>query len=114
MTHHRTGSRSRTALAALLAAGITLTAAACGSSSDGKATSSADGVVTITVNDEPPATDPVHRKNFLADVAEFEKLHPKIKIVPHEGQMDPRPSPPSWPAASWRTSSTSTSPTPPD
>ncbi|MFC5910543.1 ABC transporter substrate-binding protein [Streptacidiphilus monticola] len=90
MTHHRTGSRSRTALAALLAAGITLTAAACGSSSDGKATSSADGVVTITVNDEPPATDPVHRKNFLADVAEFEKLHPKIKIVPHEGQMDPQ------------------------
>jgi ABC-type glycerol-3-phosphate transport system substrate-binding protein len=42
------------------------------------------------VNDEPAKTDPVNRKIFLQDVATFEKAHPKIKVVPHEGQMDPQ------------------------
>lgn len=77
---------ARTTLAVALAAGLALTAAACGDSSS----SSAGGITTITVNDEPPATAPVDRKNFLADVSTFEAAHPDIKVVPHEGQMDPQ------------------------
>ncbi|MHA6765049.1 ABC transporter substrate-binding protein [Streptacidiphilus sp. PAMC 29251] len=73
-----------------LAAGCCLTAAACGSSKSGTAATSADGITTITVNDEPASTDAVNRKNFLADIAAFEAKNPKIKVIPHEGQMDPK------------------------
>ncbi|WP_329181633.1 ABC transporter substrate-binding protein [Streptomyces sp. NBC_01477] len=88
MTGFPAGSRARIALAVTAAAGLTLALSGCGSSS-GSSTSS-DGVVTITVNDMPAKTDPVNRKIFLEDVSAFEKLHPKIKVVPHEGQMDPQ------------------------
>ena len=80
--------RARTALSMAAAAVVAFTASACGGS--GSSGTSADGVVTITVNDEPAKTDPVNRRIFLQDVAAFEKLHPKIKVVPHEGQMDPQ------------------------
>ncbi|WP_377267792.1 ABC transporter substrate-binding protein [Peterkaempfera sp. SMS 1(5)a] len=89
MTVSRSVGRSRAAIAVALAAGFALTTTACGSST-AKAGASSDGVVTITVNDEPPATDPVHRKYFLDDVAAFEAKYPKVKIVGHEGQMDPQ------------------------
>jgi multiple sugar transport system substrate-binding protein len=46
--------------------------------------------VRITVNALPPATDAVGRKNFLADVAAFERLNPSIDVVPREGKMDPQ------------------------
>jgi ABC-type glycerol-3-phosphate transport system substrate-binding protein len=46
--------------------------------------------VTITVNGLPPKTDPTNRTTFLADVKKFERLHPKIHVVPHEGFMDPQ------------------------
>ncbi|MEV6012048.1 extracellular solute-binding protein [Streptomyces sp. NPDC051976] len=88
MTGFPAGSRARTALAVATAAGLTLVVSACGGSSS--SSKSADGTVTITVNDMPAKTDPVNRKIFLEDVAAFEKLHPKIKVVPHEGQMDPQ------------------------
>lgn len=88
MTGFPAGSRARTALAVVAAAGLTLVVSACGGSSG--SSKSADGTVTVTVNDMPAKTDPVNRKIFLADVAAFEKLHPKIKVVPHEGQMDPQ------------------------
>lgn len=88
MTGFPAGSRARIALAVAAAAGLTLAVSGCGSSSG--SSDSSDGTVTITVNDMPAKTDPVNRKIFLQDVAAFEKLHPKIKVVPHEGQMDPQ------------------------
>ncbi len=87
MTGTPAGSRARTALAVAAAAALAVTACGCGSS--GKSASSG-GVTTITVNDEPAKTDPVNRKIFLQDVASFEKLHPDVHVVPHEGQMDPQ------------------------
>ena len=79
------GRRRRTA-ALLLVAGTVLATAACSGSSK----KAGDGNVTITVNALPAKTDPVNRKNFLDDIAAFEKLHPKIKIKAHEGKMDPQ------------------------
>jgi ABC-type glycerol-3-phosphate transport system substrate-binding protein len=88
MTGFPAGSRARIPLIVATTAVLALTASACGGGS-GPSTS-ADGTVTITVNDMPAKTDPVNRKIFLEDVSAFEKLHPKIKVVPHEGQMDPQ------------------------
>jgi ABC-type glycerol-3-phosphate transport system substrate-binding protein len=88
MTGFPAGSRARIAVVVAAAAALALTASGCGSTSKGSA--SKDGSVTITVNDMPAKTDPVNRKIFLQDVAAFEKAHPKIKVVPHEGQMDPQ------------------------
>jgi ABC-type glycerol-3-phosphate transport system substrate-binding protein len=50
----------------------------------------ATGKVTITVNGMPAQTDKINRQNFLDDVAAFEKLHPNIHVIPHEGLMDPQ------------------------
>ncbi len=77
------------AVSLLLATGLVLgAAAACNSDEDSG--ESADGIVTITVNALPPETEEVNRKNYLADVAEFEKKYPKIKIDAKEGKMDPK------------------------
>ncbi|GIJ43865.1 sugar ABC transporter substrate-binding protein [Virgisporangium aliadipatigenens] len=77
----------RRGLPLLLASGLVIAgAAACGDSDE----DSADGVTTITVNALPPETETVNRKNFLADVAEFEKKYPNIKINAKEGKMDPK------------------------
>src|SRR2546427_1622337 len=46
--------------------------------------------VTITVNGLPPKTDPTNRATFLRDVDAFEQLHPNIRVIPHEGFMDPQ------------------------
>jgi multiple sugar transport system substrate-binding protein len=82
-------SRRRGSLALALVAGVGLLTAACGTGkSDDKAQDG--GVVTITVNALPPATEVVNRKLYLEDVAEFEKLHPNIKIDAREGKMDPK------------------------
>jgi ABC-type glycerol-3-phosphate transport system substrate-binding protein len=82
-------SRRRGGLALALVAGVGLLTAACGTGkSDDKAQDG--GVVTITVNALPPATEVVNRKLYLEDVAEFEKLHPNIKIDAREGKMDPK------------------------
>jgi multiple sugar transport system substrate-binding protein len=77
--------RHRKALGLLVVGAAALMTVACG------ATKKADSsTVTITVNALPPATEVVNRKNYLADVAEFEKLHPNIKIDAREGKMDPK------------------------
>jgi len=87
-------SRLRSAIGLLLVTGVTLVAAACGTSSSndngGSAQPAADGKVTITVNALPPATDKADREKFLADVAEFERANPNIDVVPREGKMDPQ------------------------
>ncbi|MER7172740.1 ABC transporter substrate-binding protein [Streptomyces mesophilus] len=77
--------RAGIALVGAMALGLT----ACGGSSSGEGAGK-DGVVTITVNDMPPKTQPLDRKIFEADVKAFEKANPKIKIDPREGQMDPK------------------------
>ncbi len=108
-----TRSRFRSAAGLLLVVGLVVAAAACSSSnSNGHKASAGAGKVTITVNALPAATDKADRQKFLDDVALFERQNPNIKVVPHEGKMDPQTfSPPSSPVGSWRTSSTSTSPT---
>ncbi|GAA5162210.1 extracellular solute-binding protein [Amycolatopsis dongchuanensis] len=73
-------------LAALLAAGLATTAAACGGG-EGQAPG---GRVTITVTGQPPKTEAFERQVFDQDVAEFERTHPGIDIEPHEGFMDPK------------------------
>src|ERR1700759_355630 len=79
---------SRGTTAAAVAATLVLGVAACG---DPPSSAKDDGgVVTITVNDMPAKTDPVNRAIFLSDVAAFEQANPKIKVDPHEGQMDPQ------------------------
>lgn len=80
-------SQKRAVAAAAVSATLALGVSGCGGT---KPAADPDGVVTITVNDEPAKTDPVNRALFLADVAEFEQANPKIKVVPHEGQMDPQ------------------------
>ncbi|WP_279578891.1 ABC transporter substrate-binding protein [Fodinicola feengrottensis] len=50
----------------------------------------ADGIVTITVNGLPPSTDPLNRANFQADLKTFQAQHRDIRIIAHEGFMDPQ------------------------
>ncbi|EWM17712.1 ABC transporter substrate-binding protein [Kutzneria sp. 744] len=82
-----TTDRLRTAAALALATGLTLgMTAAC----SGGADQQAGGPVTITIDGQPPQTQPFDRKIFDADVAAFEKAHPDIKVTAHEGFMDPK------------------------
>ncbi|MET4926767.1 extracellular solute-binding protein [Streptomyces sp. PSRA5] len=83
------GIARRRALGLALASAMMLGPAACGSPSEPSGVGK-DGTVTISVNDMPPKTQPVDRKIFEQDVKAFEKAHPKIRIEPHEGQMDPK------------------------
>jgi multiple sugar transport system substrate-binding protein len=82
-----TTDRLRSAAALVLATGLTLgLTAAC----SGGADQQAGGPVTITIDGQPPQTQPFDRKIFDADVAAFEKAHPDIKVQAHEGFMDPK------------------------
>ncbi|MFD7729496.1 extracellular solute-binding protein [Kitasatospora phosalacinea] len=82
-------NRIRRASAVALAAATAFAAGAC-SSSGGSGSADAGGVVTISVNGLPPATQTVDRKNFEDDVKAFEASHPNIRIDAHEGLMDPK------------------------
>jgi ABC-type glycerol-3-phosphate transport system substrate-binding protein len=79
----------RSSLALVLAAGLGLAATACGNAEDSDDTG-AGGKVAITVNGQPPKTQPFERKIFDEDVAAFEKSHPDIDVQPREGFMDPK------------------------
>ncbi|MGW4803268.1 extracellular solute-binding protein [Kitasatospora sp. NPDC004272] len=81
-------NRIRRASAVALAAATAFAATACGSGGSGSG--DAGGVVTISVNGLPPATQTVDRKNFEDDVKAFEASHPNIRIDAHEGLMDPK------------------------
>ncbi|MGB3444751.1 MAG: extracellular solute-binding protein [Actinophytocola sp.] len=78
---------TRRSLGLVLAAGLGVSLAACG---EDAGESGADGKVAITVNGQPPKTQPFERKIFDEDVAEFEKTHENIDIQPREGFMDPK------------------------
>jgi ABC-type glycerol-3-phosphate transport system substrate-binding protein len=91
------GIRYRRLVAVALVAGIGLTGAACSSSNDNdnkpgdKSSSSAAGSsastpldknakVTISVDCEPPTTKKAERKQWIDDVAEFNKTYPNVTI----------------------------------
>ena len=78
---------TRRSLGLVLAAGLGVSLAACG---EDTGEGSANGKVTITVNGQPPKTQPFERKIFDEDVAEFERTHKNIDIQPREGFMDPK------------------------
>jgi ABC-type glycerol-3-phosphate transport system substrate-binding protein len=78
----------RRSLGLLLISGLGLTAAACGSGTDDGA--GADGKIALTINGQPPKTQPYERKIFDEDVAEFERTHENIDLQPREGFMDPK------------------------
>lgn len=84
----RTGSRrTRKVLTASLATVLALSAtAACGSGGDeGKG-----GKVEVDINGQPPKAQAQERAIFDADMKAFEKAHPDIDLVPHEGFMEPK------------------------
>ncbi|MGX6606836.1 ABC transporter substrate-binding protein [Micromonosporaceae bacterium Da 78-11] len=83
-------SRLRSAIGLLLVAGVGLSAAACGNGSDDASGKAGDGKVTLVINGLPPATEKVNHDRFLANVAEFEKANPNIKLDAREGKMDPQ------------------------
>ncbi|WP_369213252.1 ABC transporter substrate-binding protein [Streptomyces flavofungini] len=82
-----TSSRALSLATAAVLALVPLSA--CGTSSDG-AESDSGGKVTLDVNGQPPKTQAFERKLFDKHVQQFEKAHPDIDIVPHEGFMDPK------------------------
>jgi ABC-type glycerol-3-phosphate transport system substrate-binding protein len=85
----RTGYRRLVAVA--LVAGIGLTGAACSNSKGGDSAGTADKAgagtpldpktkVTISVDCEPPVTKKDERKEWLADVAAFNKIYPNVTV----------------------------------
>jgi multiple sugar transport system substrate-binding protein len=85
-------NRLRSAVGLLLVAGVAMSAAACGTSDD-KSGKASGGPVTLVINGLPPATEKANHDRFLANVAEFEKANPTIKIDAREGKMDPQTFP---------------------
>ena len=79
-------------LGALLIAGLSLSAAACGND-DSAGEDKADGPVTLVINGLPPATEKANHDHFLENVAAFEKANPTIKLDVREGKMDPQTFP---------------------
>ena len=74
--------RYRPVIAAAAVAGLALAAAACSSNSAaGDAATGSGGKVTISIDCAPPAAqDPALHKEWLEDVAIFEKANPTITI----------------------------------
>jgi len=75
--------RHRPVIAVVAAAGLILAAAACSSNSatSGGSAGAADGKVTVSINCAPPSAQaPVLHKEWLEDVALFEKANPNITI----------------------------------
>jgi ABC-type glycerol-3-phosphate transport system substrate-binding protein len=74
--------RYRLVAAVAASAGLVITAAACSSSpSSSGAAASSGGKVTISINCAPPAAQqPVQHKEWLEDVALFEKANPSITV----------------------------------
>jgi multiple sugar transport system substrate-binding protein len=77
----RTAQFRRVAAFSLAAGTAVSLMAACSSSNTDD---TAGGKVSITVNCEPPTSDPIDRKNFVDDISTFEKAHPDITIVPKD------------------------------
>jgi ABC-type glycerol-3-phosphate transport system substrate-binding protein len=84
MSRQRTRLRYRPVAAVVAAAGLVLAAAACSSSSSsssGTKSAAGSGPVTISVDCAPPAAQqPVQHKEWVEDIALFEKANPNITI----------------------------------
>src|SRR5712691_1194101 len=79
MSRQRYRLSCRTAAAVAAVAGLGLAASAC--SSSGSSNASGGGKVTVSIDCAPTAANnPVQHKEWLADVATFEKANPKITI----------------------------------
>ena len=74
--------RHRPVVAAVAVAGLVLAAAACSSSSSaGNTAAGSGGKVTISINCAPTqAQDPVQHKEWVEDVAIFERANPNITV----------------------------------
>lgn len=74
--------RHRPMVAAVAVAGLVLAAAACSSNSaSGNGSAGSGGNVTISIDCAPPAAQqPVQHKEWLEDIAIFEKANPSITI----------------------------------
>jgi ABC-type glycerol-3-phosphate transport system substrate-binding protein len=72
--------RLRRTAAVVIAAGLGLTAAACGSSASTAPAKAAGGKVTISIDCAPPTSKPVPRKQWFDDIAEFEKANPDVTV----------------------------------
>ena len=78
--HRLAGHRKVAAVVAV--AGMGLAAAACSSSGSPATTAATGGKVTVSINCAPTqAQNPVQHREWLADVATFEKANPKITIA---------------------------------
>src|ERR1700759_1866782 len=77
--HRHDGSGRRQLAVIAVFAALGLAAAAC-SSSPSASGGSSDGHVTISVDCAPPASSPQQHKEWLQDVAAFEKQNPNITI----------------------------------
>src|SRR5690348_6973226 len=77
--HRRNGTGRRQVAGFAVFAALGLAAAAC-SSSPAAGGGSSDGHVTISVDCAPPASSPKQHKEWLEDVALFEKQNPNITI----------------------------------
>jgi ABC-type glycerol-3-phosphate transport system substrate-binding protein len=76
---YRTGYRPLAGVAA--AAGLILAVAACSSGSSGGGSASSGGNVTVSIDCAPPAAQqPVQHKEWIEDIAIFEKANPNITI----------------------------------
>jgi ABC-type glycerol-3-phosphate transport system substrate-binding protein len=82
MSRQRNRVRYRSGAAVVAAVGLALAAAACSSSASGSGGgNAAGGKVTISVNCAPPAAQqPIQHKEWVEDVAIFEKANPDITI----------------------------------
>jgi len=73
--------RHRPVVTAAVAAGLVLAAAACSSNGASGSAAGSGGKVTISIDCAPPAAQqPVQNKEWLEDVAIFEKANPTITI----------------------------------
>jgi ABC-type glycerol-3-phosphate transport system substrate-binding protein len=78
MSRQRYRLAARAVAAAAAVAGLSLAASACSSSS---APSASSGKVTVSIDCAPPAAqNPVAHKEWVQDVAAFEKANPKITV----------------------------------
>ncbi|HUN30870.1 MAG TPA: extracellular solute-binding protein [Trebonia sp.] len=81
MSRQRTRLRYRSVATAVAAVGLVLTAAACSSSSTSGSGNSSNSPVTISIDCAPPSAQmPVQHKEWLEDVALFEKANPNITV----------------------------------
>jgi ABC-type glycerol-3-phosphate transport system substrate-binding protein len=86
--------------AAMLITAVALTGAACSKSKSGSSNSGSDTTaldpntkVTITIDCEPPTTKAAERKQWLDDVAAFNKIYPNVTINSKDASPCEQPAP---------------------